>query len=40
MKNANIFVDVDLTLVDANKRLLPGAAEMLSRSDTLTVAVG
>lgn len=25
MKNANIFVDVDLTLVDANGRLLPEA---------------
>jgi ribonucleotide monophosphatase NagD (HAD superfamily) len=31
MKNANIFVDVDLTLVDANKRLLPGAAEALEK---------
>jgi hypothetical protein len=29
MKNANIFVDVDLTLVDANRNLLPGAAEAL-----------
>ena len=29
MKNANIFVDVDLTLVDANKNLLTGAAEAL-----------
>ena len=27
MKNANIFVDVDLTLVDANLKLLPGAKE-------------
>ena len=25
MKNANIFVDVDLTLVDANGRLLENA---------------
>ena len=25
MKNANIFVDVHLTLVDANLKLLPGA---------------
>ena len=31
MKNANIFVDVDLTLVDANKNLLPGAAEALAK---------
>ena len=30
MKNANVFVDVDLTLVDANRKLLPGAAEALS----------
>jgi len=29
MKNANIFVDVDLTLVDANKNLLAGATEGL-----------
>ena len=29
MKNANIFVDVDLTLVDANRNLLKGAAEAL-----------
>lgn len=29
MKNANIFIDVDLTLVDANQRLLPGAREAL-----------
>jgi predicted mannosyl-3-phosphoglycerate phosphatase (HAD superfamily) len=29
MKNANIFVDVDLTLVDANYKLLPGAIEAL-----------
>lgn len=29
MKNANIFVDVDLTLVDANGKLLPGAREGL-----------
>ena len=31
MKNANIFVDVDLTLVDANGKLLPGAREALQR---------
>jgi len=29
MKNANIFVDVDLTLVDANGNLLDGAREAL-----------
>jgi hypothetical protein len=26
MKNANVFVDVDLTLVDANGELLAGAS--------------
>ena len=31
MKNANVFVDVDLTLVDANGRLLPGAREALTQ---------
>jgi phosphoserine phosphatase len=31
MKNANIFVDVDLTLVDANRNLLPGAKEALAK---------
>ena len=31
MKNANVFVDVDLTLVDANGRLLEGAREALLR---------
>jgi len=31
MKNANIFVDVDLTLIDANCRLLEGAADALVR---------
>lgn len=30
MKNANIFVDVDLTLVDANRNLLAGAKEALA----------
>ena len=30
MKNANIFVDVDLTLVDANYKLLAGATEALT----------
>jgi hypothetical protein len=29
LKNANIFVDVDLTLVDHNQHLLPGAREAL-----------
>jgi hypothetical protein len=31
MKNANIFVDVDLTLVDANGKLLEGARAALER---------
>jgi len=31
MKNANVFVDVDLTLVDANGSLLEGAREALQR---------
>ena len=31
MKNANIFVDVDLTLVDANGKLLEGAQEALQK---------
>ena len=31
MKNANVFVDVDLTLVDADGRLLDGARDALSR---------
>jgi hypothetical protein len=31
MKNANVFVDVDLTLVDANGKLLDGAREGLER---------
>ena len=31
MKNANVFVDVDLTLVDGNGRLLNGAREALER---------
>jgi phosphoglycolate phosphatase-like HAD superfamily hydrolase len=30
MKNANVFVDVDLTLVDSNGRLLDGAREALT----------
>jgi hydroxymethylpyrimidine pyrophosphatase-like HAD family hydrolase len=30
MKNANIFVDVDLTLIDANRNLLAGAKEALT----------
>ncbi len=29
MKNANVFIDVDLTLVDVNGRLLEGAQEAL-----------
>jgi phosphoglycolate phosphatase-like HAD superfamily hydrolase len=31
MKNANIFVDVDLTLIDANRNLLAGAADALTK---------
>jgi hypothetical protein len=31
MKNANVFVDVDLTLVDANGKLLDGARQGLER---------
>ena len=31
MKNANIFVDVDLTLIDANGKIRPGAAEALTQ---------
>ncbi|MBI3880347.1 MAG: hydrolase [Verrucomicrobia bacterium] len=31
MKNANVFVDVDLTLVDAQGRLIAGAQEALIR---------
>lgn len=31
MKNANVFVDVDLTLVDANGKLLAGAKEGLEK---------
>jgi len=31
MKNANVFIDVDLTLVDANCKLLPGARDGLTR---------
>lgn len=31
MKNANIFIDVDLTLVDAQGRLLDGARDALQR---------
>ncbi|MGB7749784.1 MAG: hydrolase [Verrucomicrobiia bacterium] len=31
MKNANVFVDVDLTLVDASGKLLDGAREGLKR---------
>ena len=30
MKNANIFIDVDLTLVDANGQLLNGARQGLA----------
>lgn len=31
MKNANVFVDVDLTLVDHNGNLIEGAKEALQR---------
>lgn len=31
MKNANIFVDVDLTLIDANGRLRHGATDALNK---------
>jgi competence transcription factor ComK len=31
MKNANVFIDVDLTLVDATGALLPGAREALTK---------
>ena len=31
MKNANVFVDVDLTRIDANGRMLAGAAEALTK---------
>jgi len=31
MKNANVFVDVDLTLIDANGKLLAGAPEALNK---------
>jgi phosphoglycolate phosphatase-like HAD superfamily hydrolase len=31
MKNANVFVDVDLTLVDASGKLLEGAREGLQQ---------
>ena len=31
MKNANVFVDVDLTLVDADGRILDGAGDALKR---------
>jgi hydroxymethylpyrimidine pyrophosphatase-like HAD family hydrolase len=31
MKNANVFVDVDLTLIDANGKIRPGAAVALAR---------
>ncbi|MBI3853456.1 MAG: HAD hydrolase family protein [Verrucomicrobia bacterium] len=31
MKNANVFVDVDLTLVDADGKLLPSAPEALTK---------
>jgi phosphoglycolate phosphatase-like HAD superfamily hydrolase len=31
VKNANIFVDVDLTLVDSNGRLFDGAVEALRK---------
>jgi phosphoglycolate phosphatase-like HAD superfamily hydrolase len=31
MKNANVFVDVDLTLIDANGKLLAGAGEAMQK---------
>jgi phosphoglycolate phosphatase-like HAD superfamily hydrolase len=31
MKNANVFVDVDLTLVEANGKLFPGVREGLEK---------
>ena len=31
MKNANIFVDVDLTLIDTNRNMLAGATEALTK---------
>ncbi len=31
MKNANVFVDIDLTLIDANGKILPGASEALAK---------
>ena len=31
MKNANIFVDVDMTIVDHNQELIPGVREGLQR---------
>lgn len=31
MKNANIFIDVDLTLIDAQGQLIEGAGEALRR---------
>ena len=31
MKNANIFVDVDLTLIDARGQMLPGASDALNK---------
>ena len=31
MKNANVFVDVDLTLIDASGKMLDGAREALQR---------
>src|ERR1051325_2447256 len=31
MKNANVFVDVALTLVDANGKIIPGAKEAIQR---------
>ena len=31
MKNANVFVDVDMTLIDANGRVLDGAIESLQQ---------
>src|SRR5262245_6463556 len=40
MKAANVFVDVDLTLVDANGNLLDGAREGLQRLTKTTLEIG
>ena len=40
MKNANVFVDVDLPLIDANGRLLDGARERSPFSAALALMSG